>query len=517
MTIPDGLESAKPTSTGVLLRKTARGAGWIVGWRMVTRFLGLISTLVLARLLFPSDFGVVALGTALSGAIDALSSLGVEEALIREEVLNRDLYDTAFTLNLIRSGGTAAILIIAALPAARFFVDPRLTLVVLSLAACSFVAGLANIGPIDYRKSLDFRREFVLRVIPRLAGFVVTIIGAIAWRSYWALLAGIAATRVLGTLLSYLMHPYRPRLSLRRWRHLGSFSLWTWAIGVAFTVRDRAAAFLVARYLGEFDLGTYTVGLEIAVMPISEILGPLGRACFSSFAATRHDGSDPAEVYMRVLSVAAMAIFPVAIGISAVADPATRIFLGSHWLAAIPVIQILAVFIITTVFWLISEIMLSAYAKLGVMFRLSVVFAFVRLVSLAYAVPRFGLMGAVYATSLAASLEHLVWLGVTLRVFRISLRAILIRIWRPIVAAIGMSAMLMATKLGWWPVSGSSMRLAGALVTSSGTGAACYVGALVSLWFVSGRPTGAETDAFSLVSPLAAKVFGPTLRILWRR
>ena len=102
--------------TESILAKTARGAGWVIGWRLVTRSLGLISTLFLVRLLHPADFGLVTLAMSFGQAIDSLSSLGVEEAVIREKHPTRDLYDSAFTINVIRGFATAVVVALAAWP-----------------------------------------------------------------------------------------------------------------------------------------------------------------------------------------------------------------------------------------------------------------------------------------------------------------------------------------------------------------------------------------------------------------
>src|SRR3954470_12178253 len=95
-----------------ILEKTARGAGWVVAWRMITRSLGLLSTLILVRLLAPTDFGLVALGSSLSVAIESFSWIGLEEGVIRHHKPTPALYDTAFTLGIVR--GLAVGLAVAA-------------------------------------------------------------------------------------------------------------------------------------------------------------------------------------------------------------------------------------------------------------------------------------------------------------------------------------------------------------------------------------------------------------------
>src|ERR1700754_25900 len=98
---------SEPLATGTLLEKTAGGAGWTIGWRAATRALGFLSTLVLARLLVPADFGLVALAMSVARAIDIVADLGVQDALIRITAPTRRTYDTAFTINVIRGFITA--------------------------------------------------------------------------------------------------------------------------------------------------------------------------------------------------------------------------------------------------------------------------------------------------------------------------------------------------------------------------------------------------------------------------
>src|SRR5215475_5138108 len=96
-------------SVSDLARKAATGAGWMVFQRAATRGVGVISTLMLARLLLPGDFGLVALATTFAGIVDALGAIGLRFALIRIPQVDRDLYDTAFTITILRGIASAAI------------------------------------------------------------------------------------------------------------------------------------------------------------------------------------------------------------------------------------------------------------------------------------------------------------------------------------------------------------------------------------------------------------------------
>ncbi len=477
-----------------VLRRTAAGAGWTVGWRMATRLLGLLNTLILTRLLLPSDFGLVALGSSFVVSLDAMSALGIEDALVRERAPDRELYDTAFTLNLIRSGLTATMLAVAALPTAAFFREPRLADVLLSLALGTVATGMTNIGIVDFRRTLSFHREFRLLIAPRLAGVLMTVIVALLARSYWALIAGILTGRSLTVILSYVMHPYRPRLTLRAWRHLAGFSIWTWALSIATLVRDRADGFLIGWSLDATQVGIYSIGTEIADLPTTELVAPLGRACFSGFAAARHAGEDSGQTYLRVVAVVALLTFPLGIGISLLADPMVRLAFGSKWVEAIFVIQIAALFCSMTVFGQISNVLFGAHAMLRSLFTITVSGMSLRVLLLVFLVPRMGIIGAVFAAGIPMLCEYTIYVAVTMRRFNLLYSDLWQRVWRPLVAAIAMAGCLHALGLGWVSTSGDTASLAYGIIIAAGFGVGLYISTIVALWFAVACPVGAETD-----------------------
>ena len=338
--------------TESILAKTARGAGWVIGWRLVTRSLGLISTLFLVRLLHPADFGLVTLAMSFGQAIDSLSSLGVEEAVIREKHPTRDLYDSAFTINVIRGFATAVVVALAAWPVARFFGDERLFPVMLVLAAGSLVASFENIGIVDFRRDIAFQKEFVLMSLPRLVSIVVAITLAFVLRSHWALVCAIMTSITLRVGLGYVMHPFRPWFRLRAWRQIAGFSFWSWLISLTSLLRDRCDSFVIGRVFDITQVGIFSLGTEIATLPTTELISPLSRACFSGFASVRSSDSsqaDTAQAFLRVIGSTALIALPAGVGISLVADPIVKLAFGPGWGGATVVIQVLGVAMTTMV------------------------------------------------------------------------------------------------------------------------------------------------------------------------
>jgi lipopolysaccharide exporter len=494
--------------TDNVLRKTAGGAGWTISWRMVTRALGFVSTLVLARILVPADFGLVALAMSFSTAIDIFGEMGVKEALIRATDSDRDTYDAAFTLSAVRGVLTTAVIVATAGLFTRSFGDPRLYWVVLALSTTVLLGALENVGVTDFRRNLNFQREFQLLIVPRLAQVVVTIALALIFASYWALVSGILTSRVLQTIASYVMHPFRPRLSLKAWRDIAGFSLWTWLLSMAWMIRDRVSVMMMGANLSVAGLGVFGVGWEIAVLPESELIGPLGRACFAGFAAARRGGLSVAETYLRVVSLALVLAVPATIGISAVAAPLVHVAFGANWLEATPVVQIMAAAGVFSVLRHISSILFNAFAYLRWLFSIAVVISVLQFALLVIFVGHGGIVGAAIALASAGLTEQALISILAFRKFAIEPSDFLSRAWRCLVASAVMTLFLVQFGLGW-TASDSLVRAdVRQLLVASVSGAAIYAAALLGLWLVSGRPNGPELDLLSTLKAGSVSLYG---------
>jgi O-antigen/teichoic acid export membrane protein len=204
-----------------------RGAAWNVAIRIVDRSIGMVSIAILARLLIPADFGVVALGSSFAGLLALLTAFGFDLWLIQNPRAERRHFDTVWTFKVLFGLATAALLALPAHHIARFYEEPRLAPVMLGLAVARAISSFDNVGLVWFRKDMAFDREFRFSLAKRLlTTFVATIPFALVWRDYRALVWGTIAGSCFGLALSYTMQPYRPRLSFAATRELFGFSRW---------------------------------------------------------------------------------------------------------------------------------------------------------------------------------------------------------------------------------------------------------------------------------------------------
>lgn len=290
------------------------------------------------------------------------------------------------------------------------------------------------------------------------------------------------------------MHAYRPHLSLTAWRELAGYSTWTWLLSIAILVRDRSDSLLLGRLMNTSAVGFYSVGAEVAALPTTELIEPLGRAAFSAFAAGRQQNQHVGETFSRLIGSAALLTLPAGVGLSLVAAPLIALALGSGWEQALPVLRILSLSFTVMVFGHLSLHLLSAHALLGRLVGITVVGATIRVGMLALLIPTFGLTGAAMGAALAVVLEQALTVATALRRFQIGGREIASRIWRPALAAAAMALVLYAEGLGWTDNPDPRGLIQAAIV-----GSLTYCVVLAGTWMLAGRPSGPETDVVTLL------------------
>jgi len=478
--------------------KIAAGAAWMVVFKLLDRSIGIVSVVILARLLVPADFGLVALATAMIAVVELLSAFNFDMALIQKQQATTAHYDTAWTLNVAMATVCALLVVVAAFPAAAFYGDSRLGPVMLLLALATWIRGFENVGVVTFRKELKLDREFRLLLIKRIGVFLTTISIALAIRSHWALVAGILAGSVGGVVLSYLFHPFRPRFDLSARDELLHFSKWMVFSNVIDTLGSRAADLIIGKTLGPGPLGVFNLAYEISHLPSTVLSAPVNRAVYPGYAKVASDQTRLAAQFLGVLGLTALLTAPVAFGIASVAPLLVPLLLGDAWLEAVPLMTILA----------LSGLLASLRTNAGYVFLAlgrSELLTVMNAVRFAVLVPAlvvgtvyFGARGAAW-TMFGASI---VMLPVTHyfmhRVLRIRWAEQGKVLWRPAVAAIGMT-LLVREYLAWTEHGLAAGNAVLALASAVVLGIAAYVSFTGLLWAVSGFPQSAEARVMGVL------------------
>lgn len=481
---------------GTVASRTAFGAAWIIVWRFATRFLGIISTVILARLLTPADFGVVALAMSFVNGLQQLAELGTENAIIRADIPDRQLYNTGFTINVLRGFGVAVVLAILAVPAGEFFNNPHFTPVAFVAAAVSAISSLQNIGVVDYRRYMAFDREMLLKLIPRLVSITTAISLAFVLRDYWALIIAIIVSVIIDTALSYVLHPYRPRFTLAGWPRMASYSTLLWLSNIASILGGLGVRSTITKVASVGALGLFEVASEIAQLPTSELIGPLTRAMFSGLSEVRNQADRGAALLIKLMITMNLVVLPLGVGLSLIAEPTIRLAFGEKWLGAVPLLQLLALGQSLSIFSEMSRQAFGVHGWMKAQLKLSVAFGLFTILSLIVLIHLIGFIGVGVALVVSSIFRGLVYFVVVMVRLKISWCRFGLDVWRGFFGTAIMAGMLNALGFGWFNLhsSNNDFRLALQLVEMVAIGVASYISCVLALWWISGRPDGPERD-----------------------
>jgi O-antigen/teichoic acid export membrane protein len=461
-----------------------RSAFYAVAMQWGVRAIGLVSVVVLARLLTPADFGIVALAMSAAAFVELFGWIGLRQALLRVAEPERAHYDTAFTIQFGLFTALALVLVAAAPLAAAFYGHPALSPILWVLALRLVCLGLVNIGIVDFEREMQFARDLRLRLGVRLASLFVTVTLAMTLKSYWAIVWGLVAYSIFYVAASYAVHPYRPRFSLSRRSDLLGVSLWMFVSSLAEWVQTQIERLVLGRFAAPATVGLYSVSKDLSIIFTQEITAALNRVTFVTVAG------GGARNLAKVIGGYAAVVAPMAAGLVATAPDAIALLLGEQWLPAAPLLRIIAIYAGAQAVYLMagSVLQASGLARRAALLNLS---------GAALAVSSVAVAGLVWRTPEAVALAALAVSAVMTAAavatlassLGSSLAALGASLLRPVAAAAAMVALL------WGPGAMESGSALLDLLWAVPAGALAYAATLVLLWLASGRPEGAESEA----------------------
>ncbi len=487
------------------MKDIVQGTILTVAMRWTDRLIGLVSTLILARLLVPEDFGIIAMASLFITLADVFFDLGVYVTLVQNKSPSQAHFDTAWTLGLLQAALAAVVLFLSAPCAAAYFHEPRVEDVIKVLGLGLLITGFDNIGVVNFQKEMRFGQDFIFMFTRRFSGFAVTIIAAWMLQSYWALAIGTVSGRLVGLVCSFLMHPMRPRLGLSKVREILGVSQWLMARTTGGYLESQLHRVVVGRRDDATVMGAYAMAGDISAMPSTELLMPINRVLFPAFVRVKEDPQELKRVFLIAQGVQTLIAMPASAGLALVAPEIIMLMLGEKWMMAVPFVQIFAVASLATAMLSSATYLMITlgHVKALALFSwaqvvLFAVFAFV-------VFPTFEALQIAWLRLWVSLASDVIFAGLLLHYFS-PLRSIdLARgVLRPILAVGAMAVCLQALSTFW--VSPSPFA---ALVAKTLIGAGVYTSTVLTLWWAAGRPCGAEFYMLNAAKRVLAKRTDP--------
>jgi O-antigen/teichoic acid export membrane protein len=364
-------------------------------WRAVqlagVQFIYFLRLLILAKLLVPEAFGLVAIALTAVGTLMRLSEVGVIPALVQRANATREEHDAGWMVGVVRAACITLLLVALAPIIARLFNEPRATAIIQVLALRPLLESLGSIGIVRLMRELRFR-ELALIYVPAALLDLVVAIAAASFLGVWALVLGALAGAVTSTVMSYVHAPHRPRPTLRldAAAPLVSYGRWVLASGAIGMAGTLAMQLAISRELGAAALGVFFLATKLSLLPIEAASAVIGAVAFPMFAGLREDRAQAARAFATLLTGLNLLLLPI-FALLYVLAPQLEQVLGTQWAGTTPLVHVLIVAGIVAILCELVTPLLMGWGRADRAFRLD---AAQTVVLLAVLLPGVALLGA---------------------------------------------------------------------------------------------------------------------------
>ena len=473
-------------------------------FKLLQRGISIISTIILARLLLPEDFGIVTMAMLVVGFLELLRYFGFEMALINQKDPTRDHYNTVWTLNLI-----IAVLIGVALWASTpiaidFFEEPRLANVFPLLSAGIVISGFENVAIVNFRKNLNFRKDFQFLMARKLFSFTFTIGLAFYFQNYYAIVLGQLSTTIAMLIFGYFIIPYRPAICFRELKSVVGFSTWVFLNSLLRYANNMSANIMVAKFTDSSGLGIYNLSAELSKFSTQEVVNSINRAAYPGYSKQANDIQALKISFLKSIELITYITVPVTTALAVVSPVMVPAIFGIKWIEAAPIIQFLAFAHLFAALAGINSIYF-AMNKGGTASRISFIRVAVSIPVIYMTTVYYGMIGTAIGLLVSSIVLLPVSYGPVFKYLNTTTKEVWLNVWRPIISGLIAYLITFGMYISILTKSEPQYNLLDLIIISAIYGLS-YLAAHFALWTASGKPEGVESHAVVLVKKQTNKL-----------
>lgn len=389
-----------------LKKKTIKGIFWSFGSQFGRQTSQFIITAILARLLLPSDFGLVSMVTVFTGFISIFGEMGITNALIQKQDTHDRHYYSAFWLNIFVGIGLTVIFWIIAPSIAYFYQRQELTPILRVVSINFTISSFAIIQQSLLIKNMDFKKLMIRDLTAVIFAGVVGIFLALHGFGVWSLVTQLLTFTFLNSFILWIFSDWRPRLCFSKAdiKDIWSFSVnMTGANFVNYVARN-IDSLLIGKFLGAQVLGYYSIAYKLMMIPVQNITWAIGKVLFPAFSKMQKDLYGIRSAYLNIVNSISFVSFPIMIGLFIIAPEFVRLVYGPKWSDIIMLIRILCFCgILQSIYLTVTNITLSL-GRADLHFRIGIL----NLLGVALAVS-VGLVWGIYGVAIMYLAEQVLW------------------------------------------------------------------------------------------------------------
>jgi O-antigen/teichoic acid export membrane protein len=365
--------------------------------RFIVKFFSFIKTIILARLLFPDDFGLFGLATLIIASVEAITQTGYLQAVIQKKEIKEDELNSVWTFQVFWYFTLGLLTMLFAPLAVKIFSDQRLPILVVVMAFMLIIRAFDNTAIVLWIKKMRYDKQFWYDVVPVIIEILSAILLALCLRNVWALVISALIGRVANLFCSYIFHPFRPRLSFS-WQLFAPFlrfGRWVGLAGIVGFIASRFDQMVLGVNLAPADLGHYVVAMSLGTLPATELAKAFSTILFPLYSSYATNKENLLTVYTKVTKVITCISLPATVGLFVLAANFVLVIYGEKWLAITLIVKIFCLLgLVKSIDYMINPLTLGL-GRSKITLVNSIIIALISVIFSIPAVKHFGLLGAV--------------------------------------------------------------------------------------------------------------------------
>jgi O-antigen/teichoic acid export membrane protein len=435
-----------------LSKKTTRGVKWAASSQIGRQGMQFITTAILARLLSPSDFGLVGMTMVITGFVEIFKDLGTSEVIIQRQNASESLIASIFWLDMLLGSVVASALFIMAPFFAWLYREPRVIPLLRVLTLSIVISGLGLVFRAILSRDMAFDKLARIELSATIGGDLIGIGAAIWGAGVWSLVAQSLTMVSITTIMLWWNVHWKPRLVMD-WmgiKSITNFSLNLTGSCILNYFARNADYFLIGRYLGTTPLGYYTMAYRLMLFPLQNVSSVITRVLFPAFSQIQNNNQRFRKGYLQSLGSIALVTFPMMLGLLAVSRPFVLAVLGPKWATvAILIIIFAPVGLIQSIGTTVGVIY-KAKGRTDWMFRWEMVTAVLCVSSFVIGL-HWGIIGvaAAYALVFLFILAYPTF-AIPFRLIKLTVREMVLTLWPALEYSLIMLCVVGSLHFAWW-------------------------------------------------------------------
>jgi lipopolysaccharide exporter len=433
----------------VSAKLVGRGVMWSYLTFVVGKVMVFISTVILARILMPEDFGLVGLASVLAGYLGTLHTFGVGEAFIQSKFGSKESANATFVLSVV-SGILLFLLSVLLTPiVVAFFNEPQITIIFPVLSFTYVLTGLTTIHDALLVKELRFQERLIPTLVQSVSKGITSIVLALMGFGVWAIVWGVMVGTVVRAVALVIVSPWKPS---RTWnshvtREIFGFGKFMVLQNILGALEENVDYLIVGKRLGTSDLGLYKLGYQTPELAIISLPSVIANVAYPAYTKLQDDPEALRYSVRKTAQLVSWLVIPAGIGLAMISSAFVLTFYTDKWAAAIPVMQLLSLYAMT---YTLTYNFGDAYKAMGrpdILNKISlstIVFTVLAL----WAGAHYGIIGVAWAHFLRVILLGIVQLVIVKNVLDVSPTHILEAIFKPLLSALVMALCMWAVSRG---------------------------------------------------------------------